>query len=140
MRELLLVHEEEHAAVTVLTAVLADASGYGRVVRGNQESGCFASSRIVMPMRGQAIREINVGTYVVDGDFYSPLGKTRPTQCPRGILFDGYCSSGIRAGSTVAAVRLDNPEEGLGVNTRDNWPRLNRLFATAFGIAGWMQG
>ena len=29
VRELLRVHEEEHAAVTVLTAILDEASGYG---------------------------------------------------------------------------------------------------------------
>ena len=35
VRELLRVHDAECATVTILTAVLADASGYGRVVRAS---------------------------------------------------------------------------------------------------------
>ena len=71
VRELLRVHEMEHATVTVLTAVLADASGYGRVVRAH--SAERSVSRIVedrdADAEEQAIREINVGTYVVEGEF-----------------------------------------------------------------------
>ena len=45
VRELLSVHDAERAAVTVLTAVLADANGYGRIVRA--PSGAQGVSRIV---------------------------------------------------------------------------------------------
>src|SRR6185436_18271228 len=71
VRELLRLHEASRATVTVLTAVLDDASGYGRVVR--TQSAEQAVSRIVedrdATIEEQAIREINVGTYVVDGEF-----------------------------------------------------------------------
>src|SRR5437016_48085 len=71
VRELLRVHEAERATVTILTAVLEDASGYGRVVRAN--SAGRDVSRIVEDRDAdaevQAIREINAGTYVVDGEF-----------------------------------------------------------------------
>ncbi|MDH4188489.1 MAG: NTP transferase domain-containing protein, partial [Nitrospira sp.] len=71
VRELVRVHEAEGAAVTILTAKLQDASGYGRVVRApsdGQRVSRIVEERDANEME-RAIREINVGTYVVSGEF-----------------------------------------------------------------------
>ena len=121
VRELLRVHEAERATVTILTAVLEDASGYGRVVRAHSaERGV---SRIVEDRDAnaeeQAIREINVGTYVVDGEFlFSALEKLDPSNAQGEYYLTDIIHLAERAGRRVAAVVLDNPDEGLGVNTR----------------------
>ncbi len=121
VRELLRVHEAERATVTVLTAVLADASGYGRVVRTNSAEG--GVSRIVEDRDANAeervIREINVGTYVVDGEFlFRALEKLDPSNAQGEYYLTDIIRLAERAGHRVAAVVLDNPDEGLGVNTR----------------------
>jgi bifunctional UDP-N-acetylglucosamine pyrophosphorylase / glucosamine-1-phosphate N-acetyltransferase len=121
VRELLRVHEAEHATVTVLTATLADASGYGRVVRAH--SAERAVSRIVedrdADAEEQAIHEINVGTYVVDGEFlFSALEKLDPGNAQGEYYLTDIIHRAERSGRRVAAVVLDNPDEGLGVNTR----------------------
>jgi bifunctional UDP-N-acetylglucosamine pyrophosphorylase / glucosamine-1-phosphate N-acetyltransferase len=121
VRELLRVHEAEGATVTILTAVLADASGYGRVVRTNSAGG--GVSRIVEDRDAnteeQAIHEINVGTYVVDGEFlFSALEKLDPSNAQGEYYLTDIIRLAERAGRRVAAVVLDNPDEGLGVNTR----------------------
>ncbi|MCX5723282.1 MAG: NTP transferase domain-containing protein [Nitrospirae bacterium] len=82
VRELLRVHKAERATVTILTAVLDDASGYGRVVRTHSARQNVA--RIVEDRDAndaeRAIREINVGTYVVDGEFlFSALETLDPS-------------------------------------------------------------
>ena len=121
VRELLRVHEAERATVTILTAVLEDASGYGRVVRAHSaERGV---SRIVEDRDAnaeeQAIREINVGTYVVDGEFlFSALEKLDPSNAQGEYYLTEIVHLAEQAGRRVAAVVLDNPDEGLGVNTR----------------------
>jgi bifunctional UDP-N-acetylglucosamine pyrophosphorylase/glucosamine-1-phosphate N-acetyltransferase len=121
VRELLRVHEAERATVTVLTAVLADASGYGRVVRGHSaERGV---SRIVEDRDAnaeeQAIREVNVGTYVVDGEFlFSALEKLDPSNAQGEYYLTEIVHLAEHSGRRVAAVVLDNPNEGLGINTR----------------------
>ncbi len=121
VRELLRVHEAEGATVTLLTAVLTDASGYGRVVRTNSAEG--GVSRIVEDRDAnaeeQAIREINVGTYVVDGEFlFSALEKLDPSNAQGEYYLTDIIRLAEGAGRRVAAVVLDNPDEGLGVNTR----------------------
>ena len=121
VRELLRVHEAERAAVTVLTAVLGDASGYGRVVRAH--SAERRVSRIVEDCDAnaeeRAIREVNVGTYVVDGEFlFSALEKLDPSNAQGEYYLTEIVHLAAEQGRRVAAVVLDNPNEGLGVNTR----------------------
>jgi bifunctional UDP-N-acetylglucosamine pyrophosphorylase / glucosamine-1-phosphate N-acetyltransferase len=121
VRELLRVHEAERATVTILTAVIADASGYGRVVRAHSaERGV---SRIVEDCDAnaeeQTICEINAGTYVVDGEFlFSALEKLDPSNAQGEYYLTDIIHRAVEQGCRVAAVVLDNPDEGLGVNTR----------------------
>jgi bifunctional UDP-N-acetylglucosamine pyrophosphorylase/glucosamine-1-phosphate N-acetyltransferase len=121
VRELLRVHEAERATVTILTAVLEDASGYGRVVRADAAE--WRVSRIVeecdASAEEQAVREINVGTYVVDGEFlFSTLEKLDPRNAQGEYYLTDIIHLATEQGRRVAAVVLDNPDEGLGVNTR----------------------
>src|SRR5215204_2104023 len=78
VRKLLAMHEEQKATVTMLTAVLDDASGYGRVIRRRREewlqgAGNNAVEKIVEDKDAsrdeRQVREVNVGSYVVDGEF-----------------------------------------------------------------------
>ena len=121
VRELLRVHHEEGATVTMLTAVLDDAGGYGRVVR--RSSGGGQVQRIVEDRDAvgeeKRIREINVGTYVVDGNFLFPaLEKLQPSNAQGEYYLTDIVQMAVAQGRRVAAVVLDHPDEGLGVNTR----------------------
>src|SRR6185295_16432341 len=114
VRELLRVHEANRATVTILTAVLEDASGYGRVVRAHSaERGV---SHIVEDRDAtgeeRAIREINVGTYVVDGEFlFSALEKLDPINAQGEYYLTDIIRIAVEQGRRVAAVVLDSPNE-----------------------------
>jgi len=121
LRELLEVHRRQEAAVTILTAILDDASGYGRVVRSSSGDGV---SRIVEDRDAdaalKAIREINVGTYVVQGDFlFAALEQLEPTNAQGEFYLTDIVQAAVGHGRRVAAVTLRDPDEGLGVNTRE---------------------
>lgn len=133
VRELLRVHETERATVTLLTAELDDASGYGRVVRA--PSAERSVLRIVEDRDAsaaeRAIHEINVGTYVVDGEFlFSALEKLDPSNAQGEYYLTDIVRLAERAGRRIAAVVLDDPDEGLGVNTR-------RQLAEAEQVVRW---
>ena len=128
--ELLRVHEAERATVTILTAMLEDASGYGRVVRAHSaERGvscivedCDANAE------ERAIHEINVGTYVVDGEFlFNALEKLDPSNAQGEYYLTEIVHLAVEQGRRVAAVALDNPDEGLGVNTRRQLAEAERV-------------
>ena len=137
VRELLRVHEEQHAAVTVLTAILDDASGYGRVIRSGSVAGKSVSTRqpvlkIVEDKDASSderqVREINVGTYVVDGSFLFPaLDKLDPRNAQGEYYLTDIVQMAVDQGFTVSALPLLRVEEGLGVNTRAQLAEAERI-------------
>jgi bifunctional UDP-N-acetylglucosamine pyrophosphorylase / glucosamine-1-phosphate N-acetyltransferase len=120
LRALLDAHRRQEAAVTLLTAVLDDASGYGRVIRSASGE---TVSRIIEDCDAdaavKAIHEINVGTYVVQGDvLFAALEQLKPTNVQGELYLTDIVQAAVAQGRRVAAVTLDDPDEGLGVNTR----------------------
>ncbi len=128
VRELLAVHQQEGATVTILTAMLDDPSGYGRVIRraASQGDQAYASSGVEKIVEDRdatpserASREINVGTYVVSGEFlFAALDKLEPDNAQGEYYLTDIVRMAVAQGRPVAAVTLQNPDEGLGVNTR----------------------
>lgn len=129
LRALLQTHRAAGATVTLLTAILDNPGGYGRVVR-RAETGAsgtvHASADVVKIVEDRdaspeerAIREINVGTYVVDGAFlFAALDKVQPHNAQGEYYLTDIVDMAVTQGRRVAALPLANPDEGLGVNTR----------------------
>ena len=77
--ELLAAHDGRVTRSTVLTAVLDDPTGYGRVVRDGRRRGDRASSSRRTPTAEQrAVREINSGVYAFDAG--RPARRPRPAR------------------------------------------------------------
>ncbi|HEX7766543.1 MAG TPA: bifunctional UDP-N-acetylglucosamine diphosphorylase/glucosamine-1-phosphate N-acetyltransferase GlmU [Nitrospira sp.] len=129
LRALLQTHRAAGATVTLLTAILDNPGGYGRVVRRTAKgaSGAVHASADVVKIvedrdaspEERAIREINVGTYVVDGAFlFAALDKVQPHNAQGEYYLTDIVDMAVTQGHRVAALPLTNPDEGLGVNTR----------------------
>jgi bifunctional UDP-N-acetylglucosamine pyrophosphorylase/glucosamine-1-phosphate N-acetyltransferase len=129
LRALLQTHRAAGATVTLLTAILDNPGGYGRVVRRTAKgaSGAVHASADVVKIvedrdaspEERAIREINVGTYVVDGPFlFAALDKVQPHNAQGEYYLTDIVDMAVTQGHRVAALPLTNPDEGLGVNTR----------------------
>jgi len=110
-------HESGEAAVTVLTAVVADPAGYGRIVR--DPAGGFAGivEHSDATAGQRAITEINSGVYAFDGDLLADAVKRVPTDNVKGEEYLTDAVAILRAdGHPVASVRCPDPDEVLGVN------------------------
>ncbi len=128
VRELLAMHDAQGAAVTLLTAVLDDASGYGRVIRQRREEWLqgAADNRVQSIVEDKDaspaerhVREINVGTYVVDGEFLFPaLDKLDPRNAQGEYYLTDIVQMAVQQGRTVSALRVRDIDEGLGINSR----------------------
>jgi NDP-sugar pyrophosphorylase family protein len=113
----------------VLTAVLEDATGYGRVVRGGTDgegngSGPHGDVRAIVEQRDAdaataAIREINTGVYVFRaGQLESALARlTRDNAQGEEYLTDVVALL-VGDGHRVAALSVADPAEASGVNDR----------------------
>ncbi len=137
VRDLLAVHDEQKATVTVLTAVLDDAAGYGRVIRRRCDEWLQGAAdntvRKIVEDRDaskdeRAVREINAGTYVVDGEFLFPaLDKLNPGNVQGEYYLTDIVQMAIEQGRTVAALRLRMIDEGLGINSRAQLAEAERV-------------
>lgn len=119
---------EKQAAATVLTAQMADPTGYGRVIR--DESGNMV--RIVEQKDGTpaelAVTEINTGTYCFE---ISALLETLPTLTCENAQHEYYLTDVfgllISEGRAVVPVTAADAEETMGVNSRAQLAAADRV-------------
>jgi len=111
------------AAGVLLSAVMDDATGYGRVIRG---AGCPpgpAVARIVEQKAATpaelAIREANMGIYCYRADlFWKHVDEIRPDNPAGEYYLTDMVEILNRAGHSVEAVEIGDPAEALGINDR----------------------
>lgn len=137
VRRLVALHDEQKAAVTLLTAVLDDPSGYGRVIRHRAPGTARGHieetvEKIVEDQDAsaeeRAVREVNVGTYVVDGEFLFPaLEQLDPRNAQGEYYLTDIVALAVGQGRKVSAMRLDSVAEGLGVNSRAQLAEAERV-------------
>ncbi|HST55109.1 MAG TPA: bifunctional UDP-N-acetylglucosamine diphosphorylase/glucosamine-1-phosphate N-acetyltransferase GlmU [Solirubrobacteraceae bacterium] len=115
-------HARSGALATMVTTMLDDPSGYGRVVRDAQG----AVARVVETKQaGDAsaqeleIREVNTGVYAFDGRALLEMLPRLSADNAQGELYLPQVLDLLRAaGSAVAAYVVDDPGLVLGINDR----------------------
>jgi bifunctional UDP-N-acetylglucosamine pyrophosphorylase/glucosamine-1-phosphate N-acetyltransferase len=118
LRRLLATHRDTRAAATVLTAVLDDATGYGRVLRGPDG----AVRRIVEHKDASAeerrVREINSGLFAFSiPDLFEALQHVRADNAQGEYYLTDTLEMLLRLGRRVSAEVCGDAREVLGVNT-----------------------
>jgi bifunctional UDP-N-acetylglucosamine pyrophosphorylase/glucosamine-1-phosphate N-acetyltransferase len=138
-----LVETHGDAAATVLTAELADPTGYGRVLRDGDRVTGIVEERDADP-RQRERREVAVSTYAFDGAALThAIGRLdRDNDQGEYYLTDAV---GILSGShEIRAVAAADPHEVAGVNSHDQLAAaaatIRRRINTRWMRAGvWMQ-
>ena len=112
-------HQSEGAKLTLLTTVLAEPDGYGRVVRGKEGEVCRVVEERDASSGEKAISEINVGTYVVEAGF---LEAALNQLCPKNTQGEYYLTDiieiAVRQNLKVVAWATADFLETTGINTR----------------------
>jgi bifunctional UDP-N-acetylglucosamine pyrophosphorylase/glucosamine-1-phosphate N-acetyltransferase len=119
VRALLTLHRRERNAVTLLTARVPDPRGYGRVVRGaDGRPRAIVEHKDALPWQ-RGIDEINSGAYCFGStELAGALARLRPDNAKGEYYLTDAVALLERDGRRVGALRLEDPEEVLGVNTR----------------------
>ena len=112
-------HADSEAATTVLTALLADATGYGRVVRDESGNVTAIVEHKDADDRTRAIREVNTSVYAFSaGPLREALGKLGTDNAQGEEYLTDVVALHRAAGLTVAAHVTPEPGEAMGVNDR----------------------
>jgi len=120
-------HQTAGAAATVVTAVVADPHGYGRIVRTGEQIARIVEEKDATPAE-QAIREINSGIYAfaLDGLFDAVRSIASGNAQHEYYLPDLIAIYRTR-GSIVETVTSSNPDEIRGINSRLELAAVSRI-------------
>jgi bifunctional UDP-N-acetylglucosamine pyrophosphorylase / glucosamine-1-phosphate N-acetyltransferase len=111
-------HEKRQAAATVLTAVVPLPDGYGRIVREDGQIAAIVEHKDASPTERE-ITEINSGIYAFDiKPLFPALREIGSSNAQGEYYLPDLVRIYRRSGLTVETVKLDDPREILGVNSR----------------------
>jgi bifunctional UDP-N-acetylglucosamine pyrophosphorylase/glucosamine-1-phosphate N-acetyltransferase len=114
-------HATQRASMTILSADLADPTGYGRVLRKNARR---AEVRAVVEEKSASaaqkkVREINSGFYVFSvPDLYRHIGQLSTDNSQSEYYLTDMAALFNRARKKVVAIKTSDAGEVLGSNTR----------------------
>jgi bifunctional UDP-N-acetylglucosamine pyrophosphorylase/glucosamine-1-phosphate N-acetyltransferase len=144
IRGLVETHERADAAGTIVTARLADPSGYGRVVRGARgEVDRVVETKAEGDASAQEreIDEVNAGIYAfAAGPLRVALEQVGAENAQRERYLPAVLAPLIAAGGRIEAYVLEDPSEMLGVNDRVGLASVRTLAQRAINEAHMRAG
>ena len=130
LKSLLKLHRQKKPAATILTALLKNPFGYGRIKRNSAgEVEAIVEEADARPEE-RRIKEINSGVYLFSAPkLFRNLSRVKPDN----VKGEYYLTDAIRilrdSGERIAACLAKEPEEVLGVNTPEDLKIAQRILA-----------
>jgi bifunctional UDP-N-acetylglucosamine pyrophosphorylase/glucosamine-1-phosphate N-acetyltransferase len=129
LKALIAAHRAGNAAATILTAVLADPSGYGRVLRKSETNVSAVVEESQLTEGQRELNEINSAIYCFTLDKLWPaLAHVKPNNKHRELYLTDSIATLTASGETVLAEVAGDPREILGCNTRADLAEVDRVF------------
>ena len=118
LRALVERHEATGAAATLLTAVLDDVTGYGRVIREGGRPVAIVEHRDATPAQRE-IHEIGTSVYCFDARrLWSALDRVTPQNQQGEYYLTDVIALLAKDGAMTDALAAPDPEECFGINDR----------------------
>ena len=129
LKALIAAHRNGNAAATILSAVLADPSGYGRVVRKSETAVSAIVEESQLTDEQREINEINSAIYCFTLEKLWPaLAQVKPNNKHRELYLTDAIAVLNAKGETVLAQVAADSREVLGCNTRADLAEVDRVF------------
>jgi bifunctional UDP-N-acetylglucosamine pyrophosphorylase / glucosamine-1-phosphate N-acetyltransferase len=133
LKALMRAHVESGAAATLLTAVLSDPTGYGRIIRQGNDPASGRVSAIIeqsqLAENQREINEVNSSIYCFTAAKLWPvMTRLRPNNAHRELYLTDAIAPLAAAGEPVMAQIASDAAEILGCNTRAELAEVDRTF------------
>jgi bifunctional UDP-N-acetylglucosamine pyrophosphorylase / glucosamine-1-phosphate N-acetyltransferase len=129
LKSMLAAHRSGKAAATILSAVVADPSGYGRILRKSENTVAAIIEESQLTTEQRELNEINSAIYCFTLDQLWPaLAQVKPNNRHREIYLTDAIAVLSSKGQTVLAKEVSDPREVLGCNTRADLAEVDRIF------------
>ncbi len=141
LASLVALHEDEGHAVTVLTSIAADPTGYGRIVRNEAGIVTAIVEQKDATEAQRLITEVNAGVYAFDGAFLAKtLLQVGQDNAQGEVYLTDVLAAAAPASRTAGALVLDDPWEAQGCNDRAQLALLAAEFNQRICQAHMRQG
>jgi bifunctional UDP-N-acetylglucosamine pyrophosphorylase / glucosamine-1-phosphate N-acetyltransferase len=125
-------HIESKAAATILTAVMEDPFGYGRILRDEYSSICGIREEKDADGYQKEIKEINTGIICFDKQKLSAcIKKVRPNNKKKEYYLTDVISLLRKQGELIEGFKAKDAHEALGVNSRVELAQADRSVRTS---------
>jgi bifunctional UDP-N-acetylglucosamine pyrophosphorylase/glucosamine-1-phosphate N-acetyltransferase len=120
-------HISSSAAATVLTAVIDDPAGYGRIIRSGQQIARIVEDKDATPAQRE-IREINSGIYAfrLEG-LFDAVRRIGTENIQREYYLPDLVDIFLRQGMGVETITVTDPDEIRGINSRADLAAVSRI-------------
>jgi bifunctional UDP-N-acetylglucosamine pyrophosphorylase/glucosamine-1-phosphate N-acetyltransferase len=123
VERLVATHVKARADATLITARLANPSGYGRVLRDRRGAFRAIVEEVEATPAERRVTEINAGIYCFRAPrLFAALHQVKPSPVKKELYLPELLSilrkRAGKAGGRIATVLADDPQEVLGINTR----------------------
>lgn len=118
LRQLVETQKANSGPLSMLTVISADPRGFGRILRDGQDNVTAIVEEVDCTPQQLAINELNVGAYCFQADWLWENLKRIPVSSKKEYFLTDTVGLASQAGLPVKALTLEDPVEGLGINTR----------------------
>jgi bifunctional UDP-N-acetylglucosamine pyrophosphorylase / glucosamine-1-phosphate N-acetyltransferase len=127
LQTLVETHETAGAAATVVTAIVDDPHGYGRIVRSGEQIARIVEQKDASPAERE-IREINSGIYAftIDG-LFDAVRSIAAENAQHEYYLPDLVAIYRQRGLIVETVTVSNPDEIRGINSRVELAAVSRI-------------
>ncbi|MEJ2744631.1 MAG: NTP transferase domain-containing protein [bacterium] len=128
LRRLVDAHGNGAAACTLLTALLKDPSGYGRIIRRASGKLLKIVEEEDASLFEKAVEEINAGIYIFNADsLFKAVEGLSPENRQQEFYLTDVVGILVGDGMQVEAAQADDAGEVLGINDRDELARAEKI-------------
>ncbi len=120
-------HHEMQADITLLSAVVEDPLGYGRIIRKDESVAKIVEEKDATDAE-KDIREINAGVYLFNKEkLFQSLKQIEPDNKQNEYYLTDVIGLIQKAGGRVQAIKADTALETVGINDTETLARVQRI-------------
>jgi bifunctional UDP-N-acetylglucosamine pyrophosphorylase/glucosamine-1-phosphate N-acetyltransferase len=129
LRSMIAAHRAANAAATILSAVVSDPSGYGRILRKSETAVQAIVEESQLTDEQRELNEINSSIYCFTLEKLWPaLAQVKPNNKHRELYLTDAVAVLAAKNETVLAHVAPDSREALGCNTRADLAEVDRIF------------
>jgi bifunctional UDP-N-acetylglucosamine pyrophosphorylase/glucosamine-1-phosphate N-acetyltransferase len=131
IKDLVEKHKASKASATILTSIVKDPTGYGRIVRDDNKKIVKIVEEIEARFYEEVIEEINSGTYCFNvKDLFAALSEVKPNKEKKEYFFTDVFSILSGKKRTIESVVKADEDEIIGVNSRSDLAEASAILKT----------